>query len=507
MTDAVVTTTAGAVRGTSTDHGLVFRGIPYAAPPVGDRRFRPPARPEGWSDLRDCTAFGPVCPQTPMMAGPLLAALQEPEPTDEDCLFLNVWTPALDDARRPTMVWIHGGAFTMGSGSTPQYDGRTWIRDGVVLVTINYRLHALGFLYLDELFDGVEGTGNLGILDQVAALEWVRENISRFGGDPGNVTIFGESAGGMSVGTLLGTPSAAGLFHRAIAQSGASHHNLSPASARRVAERTLDLVGVPPGDWDALRAVPADKLVAASTQIAYLEVETLLVDEPQALRLAYAPVIDGTTRQQRADRLVAAGAARDIDLLVGTCADEYRLFIWGMPAAVQGLIPDPDVDAYLGPGGHTPEEARKVYEGRRAAATDRDIAAAVATDGIFTIPAIRLAEAQVLVGGSARMFQFSWPTPVLDGAVGACHAIDIPFVFDDLQHWEGFLGTSAPPHLAREMHGAWIRFATTGDPNGGTLPTWPLYDLDRRPVMVFDEQCATVNDPHADERRLWDGLW
>jgi para-nitrobenzyl esterase len=205
MTDAI--TTSGAVRGEPIAAGVAFRGIPFAAPPVGDLRYAPPAPPSRWDGVRDATTFSPICPQLQLgEMGGVLAALGSGEPTDEDCLYLNVWTPAVDDARRPTMVFIHGGAFRGGSGSTPLYDGEAFARDGVVLVTINYRLHALGFLALDGLFDGAEGTGNLGILDQIAALRWVGDNIAAFGGDPDNVTIFGESAGAMSVGTLLGTP-------------------------------------------------------------------------------------------------------------------------------------------------------------------------------------------------------------------------------------------------------------------------------------------------------------
>ena len=238
------------------------------------------------------------------------------------------------------MVWIHGGAFTGGSGSTPIYDGSSFARDGIVFVSINYRLHALGFLYLDELFDGAEGTGNLGILDQVRALEWVRDNIAAFGGDPGNVTIFGESAGGMSVGTLMGTPSANGLFQRAIPQSGAGSHNIRPETATRVAKRVLELLDVEPGDWAALRAVPVQRFVEVSTQLSMLESRVLLGDD-LAMTMVLLPVVDGVTRDKTATELVAAGNAADVDMLIGTCAEECRLFIWAMPEAMQAIMPIP----------------------------------------------------------------------------------------------------------------------------------------------------------------------
>jgi para-nitrobenzyl esterase len=205
-------TASGRMRGIDNESCVVFKGIPFVAPPTGTRRFRPPQPVEPWDGVRDCTQFGPICPQHPWTGpGAVNTAFEGAQPMDEDCLFLNVWTPAVDDGRRPTMVFIPGGAFRTGSGSAPAYDGTAFARDGVVLVTLNYRLHALGFLALDGLFDCAEGSGNLGILDQIAALRWVRDNIAGFGGDPDNVTVFGESAGAMSIGTLLGTPAARGL--------------------------------------------------------------------------------------------------------------------------------------------------------------------------------------------------------------------------------------------------------------------------------------------------------
>jgi para-nitrobenzyl esterase len=500
MAETVTTTADGRVRGEQVEGGVVFRGIPYAAPPAGERRHRPPVRPERWDGIRDCTAFGPICPQVQLgEMGGVLAALGTDEPMDEDCLFVNVWTPGVDDARRPTMVWIHGGAFTGGSGSAAIYDGRSFIRDDVVLVTINYRLHAFGFLYLEELFDGAEGSGNLGILDQVAALEWVRDNVASFGGDPDNVTIFGESAGAMSVATLLGTPRASGLFGRAICMSGAGHHNLSAPTATKVARRVLELLDVRPGDWDALRAVPVGRIVKEATRVGQLEAASLLGDE-LPLRMSLQPVIDDVVRPKLPIELVADGSAAGVDLLIGTCADEWRLFVWGLPEEFQDLLPEPDIAPYFSASGRTADEVLKVYGSTRPDAGRKDLLAAVETDQMFTMPAIRFAEAQLAHQHNVWMYRFSWPSPVLDGALGACHALELPFVFEMLDQSADFVGSSPPRDLAADIHAAWVRFAATGDPG------WPRYDKQRRPVMDFNTVRQVIDDPNGELRRLWDGL-
>jgi para-nitrobenzyl esterase len=508
MAETVATTSAGEVRGVAISEGVVFRGIPFAAPPTGARRYLPPAPPSRWEGVRDCSAFGAICPQRQADdAGGVLAALGTTESADEDCLFLNIWTPAIDDARRPTMVWIHGGSFFDGSGSTPLYDGAAFARDGIVLVTINYRLHTLGFLYLDEFFDDATGTGNLGIQDQVAALQWVRANIARFGGNPDNVTIFGESAGGMSVGTLLATPSASGLFHRAILQSGAAHHNLSVADAKRVAARALELAAVRPGDWKALREVPAPRMVQIASQLNDIEAGALLADD-RAARMPFQPVVEGTARTAKPIDLIRNGAAAGIDLLVGTCADEWSLFIWATPEGPNLWLPDVGLVApYFEGAGRSIENVQKVYAESRPSMTSQEVLAAVETDLMFTIPAIRLAEAQLAYRDRVWMYRFSWPTPVLNGALGACHCLELPFVFGtlDLPGISDLVGARPPHDMATAMRAAWVSFARTGDPNGGLLPDWPAYETEHRHVMDFDVDRRVLKDPCGRERRLWDG--
>jgi len=422
---------------------------------------------------------------------------------DEDCLSLNVWTPSVVGARCPTMVWIHGGGFRNGNGSAALYDGASFARDGIVLVTLNYRLHGFGFLYLDELF-GAEGTGNLGILDQVAALEWVRDNIAAFGGDPDNVTVFGQSAGAMSVGTLLAVPRASGLFHRAIAQSGAGHHNLSTAGASRVAARVLELVEVEPGDWAALRDVPATRILDASIEVGQTEAARLLEGEFSAA-MGFQPVIDGTTLPDRPVDRVAGGSAAGVDLVVGTCADELRLVTWGMPDGMR-RDPDPVVPARLAGAGRSVEDAVGCYRAARAGRTRLDALSAMETDYRYTIPAARLAEAQAAHHANVRLYRFSWPTPVLDGALGACHGSELPFLFEVLGDVPYFVGDDPPAALADALHGAWVRFAATGDPGGGAIGAWPTYHPGRRSVLDFDTETRVVDDPDRAQRLLWVGL-
>ena len=317
---ATVSIHQGKLEGDDQGGLCVFKGVPFAAPPAAARRWLAPEKPASWTGLRDARRFGAVAHQNQVMLTALSAMVVDGEQS-EDCLLLNVWTPALDGKRRPVMVWIHGGAFSIGSGSQPLYDGSVLARRGdVVVVTVNYRLGPLGFMRLADVTNGkIPATGNEGILDQVAALRWVRDNIAEFGGDPGNVTIFGESAGGMSVGTILAMPSARGLFHKAILQSGASHTGASIARANRTAERVLSRLKVRPGDDRAIRALTPAQLLTG----------TLLDDgktpDPE-LGMAYQPVADGTLVPRAAIEMVADGSASGVAVMAGSTLEEWKLF-------------------------------------------------------------------------------------------------------------------------------------------------------------------------------------
>ena len=502
METRVTDTPLGKVRGTRTPSGFVYRGLPYAAAPVGHLRFRPPVLPRAWAGIRDATQLPAVCPQSTASVksntGYMheLAELFVPwrRKMDEDCLTVDVWTPASDGRKRPVMVWIHGGGFSSGCGSDPLYDGVGFNRDDVVLVTVTYRLHAFGFLYLDGLFEGASGTGNCGIYDQIAALRWVQQNISAFGGNPANVTVFGQSAGGAAVGNIMATPAARGAYHRAILQSGVFANKL-PEEARTATARFLQEINVRPGDWATLEAVPTDVIVRKAT-----ELPMLLAGVGMAGSFPFSPVMDGVARDKQPIEMVAAGSAAGVDAVIGTDQDEARLFVFGGNSTINGNFPRPDLIKLLGP---QRGQALQDYYAGRGLVDARDIMAAVQTDQMFTGPGIRLADAlSARAEGAVYRYRFDWSSPVNGGNLGAFHTIEVPFVFDRLD-CATLVGNSPPVNLARQVHGAWCRFARTGDPNGKGLPQWPHYDRATRQAMLFDTASQARADPDAIVRRAW----
>jgi para-nitrobenzyl esterase len=503
----IVETGCGKLEGREEGGLQVFRGIPYAEPPVGARRFGAPEPVSPWAGVRKALEFGASAPQQTMilpLPGMSVGAM------DEDCLSLNVYTPAADAERRPVMVWIHGGGFAIGSGSQPIYDGAPLARRGdVVVVTINYRLGPLGFLYLKDLCPDLDGAvGNAGIRDQVAALEWVRDDIAAFGGDPENVTIFGESAGGMSVGTLLGMPSARGLFARAIPQSGAAHNVHSRETATNVAAHFLEELGLSPSDAPGkLREVPPDKLLDSHQQ-------TILKLGAIVGGLPFQPLVDEESLPEPPLAAIRAGCAADVALLIGTTRDEWKLFgildgrIRKLDEArlvrrLSRQLPGTDVEALV-------ETYRSTREGR-ASSEPYELFCAIETDRIFRIPAIRLAEAQPAHQPATFFYQFTWESPSLGGALGACHAIDLPFVFGvlDKEGAELFAGGGPEAHrLSERAMDAWIGFARSGNPGHAGLPggRWEVYDSDRRATMILGRECGIELAPGDRERRAWDGL-
>ena len=488
--ETVVRARGGAMRGHTAEGVTAFKGVPYAAPPFGAGRFAAPRPAASWDGVRDALAFGPTAPH-PGYAPPYDALLPDPVLPGEDCLTVNVWTPEPGGGGLPVMVWIHGGAFVNGSAAVPTYDGTAFARDGIVLVTINYRLGAEGFLWLED------GVNNRGLLDQLVALDWVQENIAAFGGDPGNVTVFGESAGAMSIGALLATERSRGLFGRAILQSGGGHHAITPQTARLVAGEVGRQLDVEP-TFEALAATAPDELLAAQVAVvqdAQLNPDPSRWGEVAANLMAFEPVVDGELLPDLPIRCLAAGAAPGVDLLVGVTAEEHRLFL--VPAGVADATTDdalPVVAAMYG----LDARAVDVYRAARPGATAGELLCDLMGDWFFRIPAIRVSEAVA----RSWQYEFAWPSPGLGGRLGACHALEVPFVFDTLADPSGIplVGDQPPQELADTMHGAWVAFATDGDPG------WPAYEPGRRAVMRFGETPEVVDDPGAACRRLWDGV-
>lgn len=492
----VVATTNGRVRGTESGKHLAFRGIRYAAPPVGSRRFLAPAAPAPWDDVHDATEFGPVAPQDPLVPPPYRAVA----PESEDCLFLNVFTPAADGARRPVLFWIHGGGFSHGAGSQPTYDGGPLAERGdVVVVTINYRLGALGYLYLGGVGGEEWGAAaNAGSLDQIAALEWVRDNVDSFGGDPGNVTIFGQSAGGVAVSTLLAMPGARGLFAKAIAQSGTAARLGGTELGGAVAARYLTQIGIPDGDREALQAATVEELVSA-----------------QGTRGALSPIVDGSSLPVPPLDHIRTGALTGIPLMIGSTRDEQKLYVAGSQRdelAEDDLVSR--VAAILPRRGQerAPEVVRVYRDSRRERglpATTLDILDAVGTTSRFRLPALRVAEAYAEHEPRTFVYQFDYPSPARGGALGACHGLEVPFVFGAVGRTGDDRMTGSGPEveaLQGQMMDAWIAFARAGDPSHAGIGSWPEYDTAHRNTMVFGLTSGVQQAPFEEERAIWESL-
>jgi para-nitrobenzyl esterase len=491
----IVKTRSGKLRGSSVGGVHAFKGIAFAAPPFGANRLLPPQPAEPWDGVRDALEFGPKPPQAayPPGIGEYLAELVGP---GEDCLTLNLWTPEPGEERRPVMVYIPGGMFEFhATGASAYYDGSRFARDGVVCVTINYRVGAEGFLHLPD------AVANRGLLDQIAALEWVRENIAAFGGDPDNVTIFGQSAGGMSVGTLMAMPRAEGLFRRAIIQSGNAPHVNSAETAGRIAHRLAEVLGVEP-TRQAISGLSPEMVVEAQAK---LRADLLARPDPAMwgavilTGLPWAPTVDGETLPEVPIDRIRAGVAAEIDLIVGSTTEETRLFF--VADGTIDRIDDAAVSMFAAAYG-LPPEGMASYREIRPGASAGDLLSAIQTDWYWRLPAMRLADAHAEGARAATfMYEFAWPSPQMGGRLGAAHAVDIPFVFDTLGlGTEPLLGSDPPQALADEMHRAWVAFATTGDPG------WPRFDPERRATMRFDRTSTVVDDPLATARALWEAV-
>ena len=488
-----VMTQSGAVLGVSRDGVAAWYNIPFAAPPVGVYRFLDPQPCANWPSVYRSQRYGPACPQLP----PAAELAQDPVLSEfsEDCLSLNIFSPEQTDSPRPVMVWIHGGGFTQGAGSGGIYRVTDLAEKGnLVLVTINYRLGPLGFLRLNELTEGaIPSTGNQAIADQIAALQWVKDNIAQFGGDPGRVTVFGESAGAMSVASLLASPATKGLFSAAISQSGSAEVFQTPKSATEVARSVLTEAFAPqplpenPQELaSALREMPVQALLDATAKHRY-SLEQRREGVPARLSMPAAPVADGALIPHDPLAAIAAGSARDVDLTAGFNTDEWTFFaafepsLWQMEEKGSAAL----MAIWAG------EAAQDLYArtAKTLQATGRlhhpgAVHARAFGDHVFRWPTQRLLDAQVLGGGRARGYRFDWHSPLADGILGACHALDLPFVFGGrsrrgLSAFAG-LGEDAD-RLQEAMQSAWCDIAHSRHTMlGGTVP-WPSWQLANHP--------------------------
>ncbi len=504
---SIVETRQGKIQGFE-KHGLsIFKGVPFAKPPVGELRFQAPRPCDPWGGVLETTRWGGACPQETI---PMMTVGTQ----SEDCLYLNVWTPACDGKKRPVMFWIHGGAFIIGSSAQGEYNGKLLAARGdVVVVSTNYRLGAFGFLHLADLLGpGFAAASNNGIRDQLAALAWVRDNIEAFGGDPANVTIFGESAGGMSVGTLLGAPASDGLFKQAIAQSGAAHNYLHRDGASTVAKALLDKLGIDAKSPQQLWSVDAAALVKAQRAALRVRVDGGPANLPQP-GMTLLPVVDGDVLPQGPWEAVRDGSARGVALMAGSTREEWRLFAQlselgsgmvgdlALPKATDASLPGLIAMGLPDHAAQAVETYKQLLEGKPPG----DVYTAIETDRIFGAPARRLAEAQAKHNPGTWMYRVDFAGPML----GACHAIDVPLVFGDVDNPFGQMltGGGAPAQsVSSQMQRAWLAFAHTGDPGHDGIPTWPAYDEARRATMIFDRDARVELDPASARREFWDGI-
>ena len=482
----------GKLAGVARDGVLRFNGIPFAKPPVGPLRWQMPQAAEGWSGVRDASRFGNIAPQVASASGEVLGGT--PGTRSEDCLYLNVQTPGCDDAGRAVMVWIHGGAFVTGAGSVGTYNGKFLVpRGDIVLVTINYRLGAFGFLNLRDATDGkLPGTGAEGLADQVMALRWVKDNIAAFGGDPENVTIFGESAGGMSVGALLACPSARGLFHKAIPQSGASDIGYARDVSAKVGREVLNKLG------------DADPLTAPWETILDIQKELLAMPRESG-GMPFGPTIDGTVLPRRAIDLVAEGSAAGVAVMTGTTRDEWKLFTVaaqniktldeaGLRRLTAKMVGEDKVDALLA-----------AYTN----GTPFDRWNEINTDHTFFVPATRLLDAQS-AHAPVYGYRFDWASPMLGGALGSCHALELGFTFGTmrLKGAAPFFGSGEEAEaLSDGMMDAWIAFAKSGNPSNDTSGAWLRYDPKKRGTMIFGDGAPHMTAaPNEARRKAWEAV-
>lgn len=488
-TSAVTTTKSGRVAG-YIDNGIyIYKGIPYAKA----ERFMPPTAVEPWKGLRSCRAYGPTCPQGKRMGWysdeQAFAFNWDDGFADEDCLRANVWTPGIKDGKkRPVMLWLHGGGYSSGSGQElPSYDGTNLSRKGdVVVVTINHRLNVLGFLDLSAYGEKYKYSGNVGLMDLVAALRWVNENIEAFGGDPQNVTIFGQSGGGGKVSTLLATPSAKGLFHKAIVQSGSMLRTMSQKYSRRIAAATIAELGIDAAHIDSLQHLPYDVLLAAGNKAVEQIRQEATADGFASFIFGWAPTVDGDVLPSQPFDPAAPEQSRDIPMMIGTTQHEFTMSAY-VPA-FRTMTKDQIVEQLKTKYGKRTSEFVDAFAKTYPNYKPIDL---LDVDFIFRPSAVEQARIKSKQQGApVYMYMFTWESPVMNGLFRSTHCMEIPFVFNNaVRHASMTGGTKDAIDLADKMSSAWINFARTGNPNASGIPTWEPYTADKGATMIFNTKC------------------
>lgn len=492
-------TAYGRIRGTEFGGIKVFKGVPYGASTSGRNRFLPPVSPAKWAGVRDALAYGPSAPQrepgTRRAASPIAVAAAGLPVEGEDCLVLNIWTPAVGDGRkRPVMFWCHGGGFATGSGSSPVTEGTNLARRGdVVVVTINHRLNVLGFTALEES-GGAEfaSSGDVGMLDIAFALEWVRDNIAQFGGDPAAVTIFGQSGGGRKVATLLAMPTAKGLFHRAIIESGATVRLVEREQGARVARELMSTMGLSKGQGRELQALPLDRIMSAYFAV----VRRMNVDQ---MTQGFSPLVDGRIVPHHPFHPTASAVSAEVPLMIGSTRTELTSSAQEGDFSLSDATMRDRVRGLLGP--HA-DEAIQVYQKANPGATPSDIYFLIASDYRYSGPVMKIAERRAALGkGSVFLYYFRWETPVDGGRLRSPHTIEIPFAFDNVKAATRLTGGGPEAMaLADKVSDTWIAFARTGNPNTSKLPRWTAFNASDRPTMVFNNESRLENDPIREQR-------
>ncbi|HWX55997.1 MAG TPA: carboxylesterase family protein [Verrucomicrobiae bacterium] len=510
----VISTSNGRVQGLVNNGVLTFKGIRYGAPPIGPLRWMPPQKPEPSKVILDCSDYG--APAMQIASGTIAAPVSdfgmqmdrvfttpsELKIQNEDCLFLNVWTPGTDNKKRPAMVWIHGGGFAFGSSGQPIYEGEDLARkQDVVVVSMNHRLNLFGYMHLGDLMgEPYKSSGTVGMQDLVLSLEWVRDNIAEFGGDPGNVMIMGQSGGGAKVSILLSMPAAKGLFHKASIQSGPGLRVGRKENANRIAKALLDELKIAPGDIKALQAVPAPTLIQAAAAVASRNVPTGIGPGSGGAG-GFNPILDGVVITRDPFDPDAPDVSADVPILIGSVKDEWTIFTAAEPWF--GRMTDSDLDQRLKPFGTRGQALlaafRKIHPDYSPTYLYISAISAPALGGSITLAERKAAQHKAPV----YMWYLTWETPVLNGAFKTPHTMEIPFMMYSYNRVRQFVGPGPEPdQMARQFSDAWAAFARTGKPDAPSIPPWPAYDATTRATMIFNVKSQVVNDPNSEVRKI-----